>query len=201
MEPAQIKILIIDPNLQDLERHKLILERELYNVDVTTEPREAKEKISKDSYHLVITEAQFPDGSKGTDIIRFAKDVKVQTCGMILTSRPTLEDAIEAVKVDACDYLIKPVESDKLLKAIKCSLSKRGIFIISDETINKTIGARIRQLRRERGLTTQQLAEKVGVTQSQISQIETGKSAASIVTLFRLARALGMSLSEALEGI
>jgi transcriptional regulator with XRE-family HTH domain len=59
----------------------------------------------------------------------------------------------------------------------------------------------LRQLRREQGLTTQQLANRVGVTQSQISQVETGRSAASVVTLYKIAQAFEMSLAEMLEGV
>ncbi len=201
MEPEQIKILILDGNEDDVGYYKGILESEHYTVDTASNFSEAKEKIGQQYYHLIITDSELPDGSRGNDVVRFAKELRPQTCGIIATSNPTLEDAIEAIKADVCEYLVKPIEREKLLEAIKSALSKRGIFIISDETINKMIGARIRQIRREKGLTTQQLAQRVGVTQSQISQIETGKSAASIVTLYRLARALGMSLSEALEGI
>ncbi len=57
---------------------------------------------------------------------------------------------------------------------------------------NKMIGERINRLSEERGLTTTQLAEKVGVSQAQISRLENGKQGFRSGTLVRIADALGV---------
>ncbi len=54
-------------------------------------------------------------------------------------------------------------------------------------------GDRVRQLRREKGLTQTQLAEQVGVAQGTISSIESGGIEPSIDVLSRLVRALQTS--------
>lgn len=51
----------------------------------------------------------------------------------------------------------------------------------------------IRRARLRAGLTQQQLAEKVGRDQSEISRIEAGKTALTVPLLLRLARALGVA--------
>lgn len=56
------------------------------------------------------------------------------------------------------------------------------------------MGAKIRQLRKEQGLTLEQLAERVGVTRSFVSQVENDLSNPSIQTLRNVADALGVPL-------
>jgi transcriptional regulator with XRE-family HTH domain len=56
--------------------------------------------------------------------------------------------------------------------------------------------ALIRHYRKERGLTQAELAEKVSVTRSAISQFEKGESKASVSTLVKIAEALGVGINE-----
>jgi transcriptional regulator with XRE-family HTH domain len=58
-----------------------------------------------------------------------------------------------------------------------------------------SLGTRIQDLRRKRGLTTRELATGVQVTSSLISQIEHGKTSPSLDTLRRMAKALGVPLT------
>jgi transcriptional regulator with XRE-family HTH domain len=57
-----------------------------------------------------------------------------------------------------------------------------------------SVGAHIRRLREQRGMSVTELARQVGVTKSQISQIERGSSNASIPVLRAIAKALGVPL-------
>ncbi len=63
-----------------------------------------------------------------------------------------------------------------------------------------TTGERIKELRKEQGLTQQQLAEKVGVTYIQIGRYETGKSNASADVLQKVAGALGTTADFLMNG-
>lgn len=65
---------------------------------------------------------------------------------------------------------------------------------------NKTTGAFIRARRKERGLNQKQLADKLGVTDKAISKWETGRSAPDIALLEPLAKELGVSVVEILQG-
>lgn len=60
---------------------------------------------------------------------------------------------------------------------------------------------RLRRLRQAKGWRQVDLAKKARVTQALISQLEAGKKASpSVVPLLRIARALGVTLEELLEG-
>ena len=62
-----------------------------------------------------------------------------------------------------------------------------------------SIGKKIREIRKLRGLTLEELSEKVGRNWSFLSQIERGKSIPSIETLFLICNALEISLPDLFE--
>lgn len=59
-----------------------------------------------------------------------------------------------------------------------------------------SIAKRIRRLRKQKGLTQEQLAEKTHVSTTHIGLVETGKRRASLKTLQRIASALGVKLKD-----
>jgi transcriptional regulator with XRE-family HTH domain len=60
------------------------------------------------------------------------------------------------------------------------------------------MGERLRAARQERGLTLRELAQRLGVSPSMISQIETGRASPSVSTLYAIASELDVSLDELL---
>ena len=62
------------------------------------------------------------------------------------------------------------------------------------EQERQRIGQRIAQLRKERGITQQELAERTGMQQGNIARIEAGKYSARFDTLQIIAEAIGMTV-------
>ena len=56
---------------------------------------------------------------------------------------------------------------------------------------NRDIGTRVSALRQERGMTTTELAGRVGISQAQISRLENGLQGFRSGTLLKIAKALG----------
>ena len=64
--------------------------------------------------------------------------------------------------------------------------------------MRKLVGENTARIRREKGLTQETLAEKSGLSQQYISGLENGLRNPTIVTLFKLSSALGVSHVELL---
>lgn len=78
-----------------------------------------------------------------------------------------------------------------------------GIFptmAIKHEAFFKEMGARIAQARKERGLTQQQLADALGVSQQTLAHYEVGRVGVGAAMLPRLAELLDLSFDEILTG-
>ncbi len=58
------------------------------------------------------------------------------------------------------------------------------------------LGCTLKRIRLEKGLTQEALAEKVKIHPTYVGKIESGKNNISIIMLFRISRALGVTLSD-----
>ena len=67
------------------------------------------------------------------------------------------------------------------------------------QTAKELLGARIKEIRKERQLSQERLAEKVGVEPKQISRIEGSKSSPSMETLEAIARELQVEMKDLLD--
>ena len=70
------------------------------------------------------------------------------------------------------------------------------MFICNDESIKKSIGAKIKAARLNRGLTQSALAEKVDMDEKQLSRLESGKHYPTLKTLLAIANILEMRLAD-----
>ncbi len=70
---------------------------------------------------------------------------------------------------------------------------------LATRTDTPKVGARVRSLRRERGLTIEQLAAATGLTKGFISQLERDRTAPSLSSIARICDALGVRLSTIFE--
>lgn len=59
--------------------------------------------------------------------------------------------------------------------------------------MRKLVGRNLNRIRKERGLTQEQLAERSGLSQQYLSGLERGRRNPTVVTLFEIASALGVS--------
>lgn len=63
-------------------------------------------------------------------------------------------------------------------------------------TINKSVGKKLKKIRKEKGLSQEKLAWEVGLNRGYVGFIERGERNPSIPTLTKLAKALKVSLDE-----
>ena len=73
---------------------------------------------------------------------------------------------------------------------------RRGLALSSEEALHLSIGRRIRDLRKKKGLTLKQTARRTNLSVSLLSQIERAESSASVSSLFKVAIALEVKLTE-----
>jgi transcriptional regulator with XRE-family HTH domain len=74
-----------------------------------------------------------------------------------------------------------------------------NIFMRKYSRIPKSIGKKIQKLRKEKDISQVKMAEKIGVTPTYVGFIEQGQRNPSIATLDKIARVLGVKMSELLE--
>jgi len=70
-----------------------------------------------------------------------------------------------------------------------------------EQKMMKAFGKRVSEVRRSRGLTQQELAERVSMSVVAIAYIETGKRWARLGTLSKIAKSLKVNVSELFKGL
>lgn len=120
------RILLIDDDVHVRRLFMQFLQREAYLLDEAESGQQGLEKISQNGYDLVITDLQMPEVD-GLQILNAArqKDQDVQV--LIVTGFGSITTAVYAMKIGACDYLTKPLQSDALLIKVSQALERRRL--------------------------------------------------------------------------
>ena len=88
-----------------------------YEVVTAANGIEASQLLSHRSFNLVITDERMP-GMGGIDLIRWMKENAPETPVIVLTAYGSIETAVEAIKLGAEEYLIKPLKSPEELRIV-----------------------------------------------------------------------------------
>ena len=105
----QARILVIDdePDLRTL--YELTLLREGYRVEAAGDLQQARQQLSEHRFDAVITDMRLPDGL-GLELLRdLVAQQRPERC-VVITAHGSAENAVEALKAGAFDYLTKPVD-------------------------------------------------------------------------------------------
>jgi len=107
LHAAQVLVVDDEPDLRTL--YELTLLREGYRVDAAGTVAEAAALLQERRFDAVITDMRLPDGS-GLDLLqRMASQQRSERC-IVMTAYGSAENAVEALKSGAFDYLTKPVD-------------------------------------------------------------------------------------------
>ena len=105
--PARILIIDDEPDLRML--YELTLLRQGYQVEAAGDLLQAREQLKAARFDAVITDMRLPDGL-GLELLReLAIGQRSERC-VVITAHGSAENAVEALKAGAFDYLTKPVD-------------------------------------------------------------------------------------------
>lgn len=127
MDKAATSILIVDD--EEVIRKSLARELRLEHFMVTTVAggREAIEALQGGQYDLVITDLMMPEVD-GFAVLKTVKRQAPQTSVIILTGYGDMGTAIDALRLGADDFTLKPCETEELVLRIRRCLEKQGLM-------------------------------------------------------------------------
>jgi DNA-binding NtrC family response regulator len=196
---VQIRILVVDDEQDNCDYLKLLLTREGYEVNTTTDPTQVTQLLRQADYHLVVLDMMMPQMS-GSQVLEEIRKFDTDVAVIVSTAYPNVETAVASLKAQASDYVKKPLEPDQFLEAVRNALSKKGLSKDPEADLHRAIGRTIRDARKSQELTLKQLARRTGLSVSLLSQIERAESSASISSLYKIASALQLRMAELFGG-
>jgi two-component system response regulator PilR (NtrC family) len=120
------RILVVDDELSMREFLAILLEREAYSVTMAESAKEAGQRIAEESFDLVISDVNMP-GLDGLELLKRIKESAPETAVLMITAFSTAEQAVEAMKCGAYDYIAKPFKVDEIKVLVRNALEKREL--------------------------------------------------------------------------
>lgn len=191
----KIRVLVVDDEQDLLDYLKVLLSREGFEVECLSDPTRVVEELRAREYHLVILDMMMPQMS-GTEVLEQIRKNDTDIAVIVSTAYPNVDTAIASLKNQASDYVRKPFESESFLATVRSALARKGLTTDPEAAVHQALGQAIRDARKAKDLTLKQMARRTGLSVSLLSQIERAESSASISSLFRIANALGMKMSQ-----
>jgi DNA-binding NtrC family response regulator len=123
---APIRTLLVEDEVNMVRTLSKILERKGHAVDSAANGAEALQRLEQSSYDLVVTDLNMPV-MDGMQLLRAMNERGWSPATIVLTGHGTIQSAVEAMKLGAGDYVIKPCHPDELLLAVSRLLEVREL--------------------------------------------------------------------------
>ncbi|HEY6873437.1 MAG TPA: sigma-54 dependent transcriptional regulator [Geobacteraceae bacterium] len=122
----KIKILIVDDELSMRDFLSILLEREGYATDKAENAESALHMLESTGYDLIISDVNMP-GLDGLALLKMVKRNAPDTAVLLITAFSTSEQAVEAMKLGAYDYIAKPFKVEEIKVLVRNALEKRDL--------------------------------------------------------------------------
>jgi two-component system response regulator HydG len=119
-------ILVVDDEANILEALKKVLAKEGHVVVTAGNGRQALEVLRRQPVHVMITDLRMP-GMTGDDLLKAAKTITPEVEVIVMTAYGTVENAVEAMKLGAYDFISKPLKRATVLAAVRKALDKQAL--------------------------------------------------------------------------
>lgn len=185
---TSLTILVVDddPVTRTLLSKRLV--RKGYRVDTAEDGRVAIQHLNRQFYDVVLTDLIMPGGVDGIGVLDKAKQVNIKTDVVLITAHASVDNAIEAMKKGATDYLKKPINFDEL-------------FLRLDKIHNlKMIIKHASDLREAMDVTEKTSAQTIQDLEIMVAEL-TGRLAATRDTLRKQGMAPQALIQLALDGL
>ena len=123
---SRIKLLVVDDEQGLCAGLQEALRREGYYVDAVPDAPTAAQRSKDHLYNLVLSDLKMP-GMSGLELLQQVKGYHPDTMFILMTAYGTVENAVEAMKQGAYDYLSKPIDLKRLRVLVEKALEFQAL--------------------------------------------------------------------------
>lgn len=125
MKHQNTNILVVDDAPETIELIRRNLESVGYTIYHANNVASALKLLDSLEVKLVITDLKMP-GENGLELVRHVAENCKGVGTLVITGFPSIQGAVESIKIGAEEYLVKPFTDEELFKAVERVLSKSG---------------------------------------------------------------------------
>src|SRR5512133_2383996 len=169
-------VLVVDDERSMREFLEILLRKHGHEVCVAGDVAAALARVADGDLDLVMTDLRLGDGT-GLDVLRAVKERAPAVEVIVVTAFATTENAIQAMKLGAYDYVLKPFKVDELKLVVEKALERRAL-VSENRVLRHRVAPRLGPaeiLGRSAAIEeVRALVEKVGPTRTTV--LVTGES-------------------------
>ena len=137
-------ILIADDEETFLEATTELLKEEGYECVSVRDADQLSRALKTSNYDLLITDLKMP-GNRVLEVVEEIRGKSMSIPVIVVTGYPSVPSAVESVRLNVLEYLIKPIEHAKLMEAVKRGIQHKQVLFSIREARNKAEN-RLKQL-------------------------------------------------------
>ena len=122
------KVLVVDDDSLMKDFLKEALGRSDYSVDLASTGEEALEKIKDRDYDIILSDIRMPSMS-GMELLKVTREYVPDAKVVMMTAYGTVENAVEAMKLGAFDYVMKPFSADEIELVLKRAFEHKRLIL------------------------------------------------------------------------
>jgi DNA-binding NtrC family response regulator len=126
------KILIVDDEKNIRKVITRYLRQEGYFADAVMDYEDAQTRLLDEKYDLILLDLKLP-GKSGLELLKWVKKTIPSIPVIMITAYGSIENAVEAIKIGASNYLTKPVDMKDMVAIIRHTLLREQHFIEGEE--------------------------------------------------------------------
>ncbi|SEA81380.1 two component, sigma54 specific, transcriptional regulator, Fis family [Desulfuromusa kysingii] len=119
-------ILVVDDENSLREMLSILLQRQGYQIDQAADGSTALSMAQENGYDLIISDIQMPKMT-GIELLRQLRSQDNHVTMIMMTAFSSTEEAVEAMKLGAYDYITKPFKNDEIRLVIKNALEREQL--------------------------------------------------------------------------
>ena len=139
-DDAGIRVLVVDDDAAIREALSRTLEKFGYEVVLAEDGQAGLDRLREGGVHILLADLQMPKVS-GQELLRAAKTLAPEVEVIVITGHGTVEDAVEAMKEGAYDFITKPFKRVQLEQTIRRAAEKQTLALQ-----NRRLQARLDEL-------------------------------------------------------
>jgi len=123
--PGRVVVVDDEPGMRGLL--KIMLEGEGYEVFATDDGTEVLKKVASESWDVVIQDVRMPK-MDGLSLLKALQTLKDPPFVLVITAYSTWDDAVQAMRLGAHDYIKKPFDNEHIKTVVAQAVSRRRLF-------------------------------------------------------------------------
>ena len=131
------KILLVDDNQAVLNfLNVFLMQSGKYEIKTLQDSTKACDLLTREKFEVLLLDMDMPNVT-GLDILKYISENKINVTTIVLTGVEDIDLAISAMKLGTYDYMLKPIEEEKLIRTIDESLESRKFHHVEIDSLEK----------------------------------------------------------------